>query len=184
MRILPAVGAGTLARGSAGSEIGQGSVKASGGLARGGSSLEGLIDRRAECSLAKDEIESGEGGVNLGGGALQCREGAIDLFVVSLLRLRFQLASEAEGMVRAERPKRAEQRVRGAGELGSVAAGDGAADRVEQLWRILMEQRDHPLHQRFVAIELIEKFFAREDQLCWGGGFGNRGLEAIDRRRQ
>ena len=71
--------------------------------------------------------------------------------------------------------ERAEQRVRGAGELLGTAAGDGSADVFDQARRVLVEKRNHSLQQRFVAIELIEELFAGEDGQRFrgdGGGLG------------
>ena len=113
--------------------------------------------------LGSGGSESGQGSVNFSSFALEGGEGAVGVFIIFIVRLRFELLGEVAGVVRTECSQGAEQRMRGAGEVGGVAARDGAADVVEKARRVFVEERDHPPHQRLVAIELIEELFPGED---------------------
>ena len=102
-----------------------------------------------------------------GGFAFERGERFSSVFMIFIVSLRFELLGEAMCGFRAEGSQGAEQRMRGAGEVAGTAARDGAADVVEQARRVFVEERDHLPHQRLVAIELIEEFFAAEDgQRC------------------
>ena len=59
--------------------------------------------------------------------------------------------------------------MRGAGEIAGAAARDGAADVVEKTRSVFLKERDHPLHQSLITIELIEESFAAES---WQGSGG------------
>jgi hypothetical protein len=86
-----------------------------------------------------------------------------------MVRLRFELAREVAGLVRAERSQGAEQRMCGAGEVTGAATRDGAADIVEKPRCVFVEERDHPPHQRLIAIQLIEELFTAENRQCARG---------------
>ena len=94
--------------------------------------------------------------------ALQSGKGAVGGFIVFAVRLRFELLSEVAGVVRTEGAQRTEQRMRSAGEFGPAAARDGAAEVVEEMRRVIVEESDQPLLQRRVAVELIKEFFPGE----------------------
>ena len=126
---------------------------------------------RFAASLPQDRgaSESVQGGVNFSSFPLKGGEGLAGLFAIFIARQRLELLGEVSGNISAEYSQGAEERVRGTGEVAGAAAGDGAADFVEKPRRVFVEERDHPPHEDFVAIELIEQFLAAEDRQLFRG---------------
>ena len=94
---------------------------------------------------------------------------AAGVLIILLVRLGFQFAAEIAHGVGAEYAQATEQRMRGEGEVRGVAAGDGAADFIEQPGQALLKKCDQPRRERLVAVHLIEEWLEAESRLWCRG---------------
>ena len=71
-------------------------------------SARGLAHSKTQASQRRDSGESGQGSVNFSSCALEGGEGAVGVFIIFSVRLRFELLGKMAGLLRAERAQRAE----------------------------------------------------------------------------